>query len=202
MSDIPFVNELGDRLESAIGRQRPHPRRGLVAAVAAFVATVVVVGGTFSWVATGRGAFPSPNQAVQEASVANPGSITASELALALPIPDGMTTIGGIDADALTNTVSRKFRMDGDNPSSAMSISIRYGNDATTVPLTHFNGSSLGHHDTGTVTRSNGMTVLEWEPISGVIIQLVARSESSDSQVDAYARQIDEALGALGNGVR
>jgi hypothetical protein len=111
-----------------------------------------------------------------------------------------MVELGGIDESAATNAASRKFSTLRGTPLSVMTVTIHYRNDAKIVPVARFDKRNLASHDTGAVTASDGMTVLEWEPIPGVVIQLAARGDSSDSMVDNYAWIILETLATLGRG--
>ncbi|MEZ5175087.1 MAG: hypothetical protein R2823_02625 [Acidimicrobiia bacterium] len=202
MADIPFVDELGRRIESAIRNRNPKHRHGLVVAIGAFAAAVVLLGGVFLWVAVLAEPWSSPTASQHQEVTAKLASVSAVQLVRALPTPGGLVARGEIDYDAATNTVSQKFSTRGDDSLVVATVSIHYRNNKTEIPAVHFSQQNPAPHDTGTITSSNGMTVLEWEPFSGVVIQLVGRGSSSAPTIAQYASEIDRVLAEFNSNSR
>ena len=201
MSDIPVVNEIGDRFEVAIraSAMPARPKGALVATVAfAITAVVVGLGGLFAVVGYlgQERASHAQDHILTQGDVGT--ALAVTEVAELVPAPPGMTsdngsesaivedlsggtvatltfsTVSGAGAESVTVLVS-DLAADSQDPSAVM-VEVA-GAEAILV-------------------ASDFLVSVSWNSAAGPRIQVVARSPVTPEWVLAYAEALERAASA------
>ncbi len=196
MSDIPFLDELGRRLDAATRTTAPRKSpSGPIIAAFAFAATFLVIGGFATWASLGVGTERLAHEATTATSIESKLSLEA--LAERLPLPRGLAMTNDPHGDAPTgDLITRKFSGEAAGTTAAVSVILaRVDHPAPTITSASETRTVLLSEHLATMTSPGRLITMTWQLTEDIVIEITSRGWSGETAID-YATRVDSVLSA------